>query len=146
MSLKTDDEIIVKFRNLRDSAQRRGIKFTISLKKLITLYETKTCTYTGIPLTLDNFSVDRVDTKKGYCDNNVVACDEKFNRKKANLTVQEIENMYNILVKYKHIKPKKKCKPKQKSTILQWLGLKFHIKYKSKLKESGRIGIQKVKS
>lgn len=92
----TDSNIAKKLVMLEKSALDRGIEFNVSFKKLKQLMNSKKCFYTGALLTSiendDNkFTIDRVDASKGYVDNNIVQCSLRFNRMKANLTIDDIK-------------------------------------------------------
>jgi hypothetical protein len=48
-------------------------------------------------------SIDRIDNKIGYVDGNVVACTVEINRKKTDITIEEIEMIYKAIKKTKKI-------------------------------------------
>lgn len=104
--IETDDLSVAK-RLIRTShsANSRNIKFDLSFKKMKKLLSTKRCFFTRKLLNReeenheDYLTLDRVDSSKGYTDDNVVVCGKEFNRRKYNLTPKEIEQMYKGLKK-----------------------------------------------
>lgn len=92
----TDVVVAKKMMQLHQSAESRGLEFSLSFRTVKELLSRKKCYYTG-----DVFqdggacarSIDRVDTSKGYVEGNVVACTVEINGKKSNLTVEEILTM-----------------------------------------------------
>lgn len=102
----TDLDVAKKMLNLKQSADSRNIKFDLSFMVLKNLMEQKKCFYTGRkfePKGDHALSIDRMDNKIGYVDGNVVACTVEINRKKTDITIEEIEMLYNAIFK----KPKK---------------------------------------
>lgn len=100
----TDLEVAKKMLNLKQSADSRNIKFDLSFTTLKELMEQKKCFYTGRLLeTKGDFSlsIDRIDNKLGYIDGNVVACTVDINRKKTDITIEEIEMLYNAIQRSK---------------------------------------------
>jgi hypothetical protein len=88
----TDYIVAKKLIQLKQSADSRGIEFKLSFKEVKKLMSAKICFYTRKKFgeDLDARSIDRVDSSIGYVDGNVVACTVDINRKKANLTHDEI--------------------------------------------------------
>ena len=100
----TDLEVAKKLININQSAIDRGIEFNLSFEYVKKMLEYKTCYYTNVTFTEDGGtarSFDRIDSDKGYVEGNVVACTIYINGKKSNLTFDEIECLYNKLVKIK---------------------------------------------
>lgn len=99
----TDLEVAKKMIKIHQSAVDRKLEFDLTfltVKKLLTY---KTCFYTNREFVDDKESpfarsFDRIDSTKGYVEGNVVACTVDFNQKKSNLTIEEIEILYNKLV------------------------------------------------
>ena len=88
-----DYHIAKKLIQLKQSADSRKIPFSLKFATVKKLLNAKICFYTGKPFAkkgLDARSIDRVDSSKGYIDDNVVACTVDVNIKKTNLTAQEI--------------------------------------------------------
>lgn len=89
----TDLEVVKKMHALNHSANSRSIHFNLSFRTVKKLLSAKRCYYTGVPFQ-DNGefarTVDRVDNDKGYVDDNVVACTQRINAIKSNMTVEEL--------------------------------------------------------
>lgn len=86
------------YRKLKQSAKKRNIEFTITVSDINDLSFPITCPVLGIPLRWhremaqdDSYSVDRVDTTKGYIPGNLEVISLKANRAKNNLTEEEIK-------------------------------------------------------
>ena len=92
-----------KLVNLRNSARKRNIDFDLNLTSMRNLLNANQCYFTGTKLNRENFSVDRICASQGYVKGNVVACDKDFNSKKANLTLSELESIYNRLKRAKKL-------------------------------------------
>jgi hypothetical protein len=75
-------------------AHKRGIEFNLPLRSYLNIMRAKRCYYTGItltepvkdaiPLPTDR-TIERVDSKKGYVQGNVVACCDAANNLKSML-------------------------------------------------------------
>ena len=92
----TDLEVAKKMINLQQSATSRNIEFDLSFETVKSLMSRTQCYYSGIKFEDEGklaFSVDRVDSKKGYIEGNVVACTVDINSKKSNLTLEEIKSL-----------------------------------------------------
>ena len=88
-----DIEVAKKMINLQQSATSRNIEFDLTFETVKHLMTRTHCYYTGIKFEDEGklaFSVDRVDSKKGYIEGNVVACTVDINSKKSNLSYEEI--------------------------------------------------------
>lgn len=99
----TDDQVVDFYVRKRSSSKTRGIEFSLSLQSCRNLLAASKCYFTGVPITESNFSVDRVDSNKGYVKGNVVTCDRDFNMWKG-----VIENDINNLTYETAIKGIKK--------------------------------------
>jgi hypothetical protein len=100
----TDLDVAKKMLNLKQSADSRNIKFDLSFLVLKNLMEQKKCFYTGRVFDGKGdyaLSIDRIDNKIGYIDGNVVACTVEINRKKTDITIEEIEMIYKAIKKTK---------------------------------------------
>jgi len=109
-----DIEVAKKMINLQQSATSRGIEFDLSFETVKSLLLRTNCFYTGVVFEDEGklaFSVDRIDSKKGYIEGNVVACTIDINAKKANLTIEEIEQLYKKLIPYFTAQKPNKPKP-----------------------------------
>ena len=85
------------YKNLKGSAKRRGIPFEIQLTDLYELSFPVTCPVLGMPLRFnrgsvadDSFSIDRIDSAKGYTLDNIEVISYRANRLKNNATLDEI--------------------------------------------------------
>lgn len=102
-----DIDVAKRLVRTEHSAVSRGKEFNLSFKKMKALLTSKTCFITGVELQTederaDNYlTLDRLDNEKGYVDDNVVACSSYINKKKGDLSVQEIKDLYNALKKKK---------------------------------------------
>lgn len=100
----TDLDVAKKMLNLKQSADSRDIKFDLSFVTLKKLMEQKKCFYTGRNLDTKGdyaLSIDRIDNKLGYIEGNVVSCTVEINRKKTDITLDEIEMIYRAIKKAK---------------------------------------------
>ena len=109
-----DIEVAKKMINLQQSASSRNIEFDLSFETVKHLMTRTHCYYSGVKFEDEGklaFSVDRVDSKKGYIEGNVVACTVDINSKKSNLTHDEIrilnDKINEFLGKQKKIKSQK---------------------------------------
>ena len=80
-----DARIARKYLSKMSNAKEKGIIFTLNLVSFRNIMRAKKCYFTGLPLTCDTISIDRVDCNKGYVKGNVVACHTSFNSLKGNL-------------------------------------------------------------
>ena len=104
----SDLEVAKKMLKIYQSAQDRKLRFDLSFESVKKLLSHQTCFYTNRKFEEDgqfSRSFERVDSAKGYVEGNVVACTIDINGKKSNLSMEEIECIYNKLVK---VLPKKK--------------------------------------
>lgn len=109
-----DIEVAKKMINLQQSATSRNIEFDLSFETVKSLLLRTNCYYTGLKFEDEgkfSFSVDRVDSKKGYIEGNVVACTIDINSKKSNLTTEEINQLYIKIQKFIVPIKTKKSKP-----------------------------------
>ena len=109
-----DIEVAKKMINLQQSAISRNIEFDLSFETVKSLLLRTNCYYTGLKFEDEgkfSFSVDRVDSKKGYIEGNVVACIIDINSKKSNLTMEEINQLYIKIQKFIVPIKTKKSKP-----------------------------------
>ena len=95
-----DIKVATKLFTMYGKAKERNIPCTLSFKRMKQLMLRKKCFYTGINMNNiegDNNqkTFDRIDASEGYTDNNTVTCTLSINRKKSNLTREEITLIYN---------------------------------------------------
>lgn len=92
--------------NLKSSAKKRGIYFDLSLSDLNNLSFPITCPILGIELKFNSdkmadnsYSIDRIDSQKGYVIDNLIVISAKANRLKNNGTLEEIEKIMEFYKK-----------------------------------------------
>jgi hypothetical protein len=105
---KPKPQIEKNVEDVSDLEVAKKLRFDLSFESVKKLLSHQTCFYTNRKFEEDgqfSRSFDRVDSAKGYVEGNVVACTIDINGKKSNLSMEEIECIYNKLVK---VLPKKK--------------------------------------
>lgn len=100
-------EIKTIYNRLKNSAKKRNINFELTLTELNNLTYPITCPILGIPLRFnrnclkdDSYSIDRIDSSKGYIIDNIIVISWKANRLKNNATSEELDKIskfYNDL-------------------------------------------------
>ena len=70
---------VSKVRYCRETNQ----EFTLSLMAWMNMHKARKCYYTGMPLTPNNLTIDRVRSEIGYIKGNVVVCHKAVNQVKA---------------------------------------------------------------
>lgn len=85
------------YRNLKNSAKRRKIPFSLGLTDLNELTFPISCPILGIPLRFnkgkaedDSVSIDRIDSTKGYEAGNIIVISWRANRLKNNANSEEL--------------------------------------------------------
>lgn len=127
-------------RNICRSANKRGLEFNLSHKKLRELLLKTHCEITGKLLSNKQNShylrtIDRKDNRKGYTDDNVVVCTRRINSLKGSLLPEDIELLYKFMIKEELIKnQKEKLYIKIFSSIIQFFTKPF--RYYAELYES----------
>lgn len=93
-------EISEIYNHYKNSAKKRGIEFTLTKEQLHSLSFPITCPVLGIPLKYnrgkpqyDSYSLDRIDSTKGYAMDNVVVISHRANTLKNNATIDELRQM-----------------------------------------------------
>lgn len=83
---------------IKAGATKRGIPFNLSVTDLNELSFPVTCPVLGIPLKFntgspkdDSYSVDRIDSSKGYEPDNIVIVSNRANTLKSNATLEEMQ-------------------------------------------------------
>lgn len=91
-----DPRVILK--NLKQSAQKRGIPFDLTPLDIMYMSFPITCPILGIPLHWnigqmgdDSYSFDRIDNSIGYTVDNIQVLSLKANRAKNNLSLKELK-------------------------------------------------------
>jgi hypothetical protein len=95
-----DIEVAKKMIKIYQSAEDRKLEFNLSFETVKNLLLEPICFYTGKPFEetgIFSRSFDRIDSSLGYVEGNVVACTVDINTKKSNLTLKEIELIYQKL-------------------------------------------------
>jgi len=99
-------DVKITYNRLKASAKRRGIPFDLTLVDLNNLSYPMTCPILGMRLKFNNklmddsYSIDRIDSNKGYEIDNIIVISWKANRLKNNASNEELEkisNFYNNL-------------------------------------------------
>ena len=104
LDISIDDRDIKKlWTNLKASAKKRGIPFTITPNDLDDIGIPLTCPILGYELKFhresvqDNSpSVDRIDSSKGYIKDNLVIISYRANKLKSDATLEEMERLVNF--------------------------------------------------
>jgi hypothetical protein len=88
------------YNQLKASAQRRGIPFSLTLSELNEITIPITCPILGIPIRFnrkqqdDSISFDRIDSSRGYEIDNIQIISWRANRAKNNLTQEELNKFF----------------------------------------------------
>jgi hypothetical protein len=96
----SDLDVAKKMLKIFQSAVDRNLEFDLSFETVKSLLLYPSCFYTGKKFEDEGpfgRSFDRIDSNLGYVEGNVVACTVDINQKKANLSFEEIELLYNKL-------------------------------------------------
>lgn len=96
----SDLDVAKKMLKIFQSAADRSLEFDLSFETVKSLLLYPACFYTGKKFEEEGQlarSFDRIDSNLGYVEGNVVACTVDINQKKANLSFDEIELLYNKL-------------------------------------------------
>jgi len=96
----TDLEVAKKMLKIYQSAQDRGLEFSLSFLTVKSLLTYSQCYYTGKKFEEEgpfSRSFDRINSAQGYIEGNVVSCTVDINSKKSNLSYEEIEMIYKKL-------------------------------------------------
>lgn len=93
-------EIKTIYNRLKLSAKKRNIPFELTLTDLNNLSFPITCPILNIPLTFNrgqaqdnSYSIDRIDSSKGYTIDNIVVISLKANKLKNNATSNELKQI-----------------------------------------------------
>lgn len=91
-----------QYNRLKHSAKKRGIKFDLTHLDIMQLDYPISCPILGIPLTYNvgkvddnSYSIDRVDSSKGYSIDNIEVISFRANKLKSDATITEIIALYN---------------------------------------------------
>ena len=97
----SDLEVAKKMLKIYQSAQDRKLDFDLSFESVRKLMMYQNCYYTNKKFEDEGLyarSFDRIDSSRGYIEGNVVSCTVDINGKKSNLSLEELELLYNKLV------------------------------------------------
>ena len=96
-------DITQLYRQLKKSATKRGIDFNLTISELLTISFPITCPVLKIPLYFNrgkakdnSYSVDRIDSTKGYSIDNIVIVSNRVNKLKSNASLKELENIVDF--------------------------------------------------
>ena len=105
MKKVNDITLSKKHQQLYDSAKSRDIYFDLSLRHLRKMMSRKTCFYTGVRFddVQHKPSIERVDSTKGYTDDNTVIVSESINKAKSNLTENQLKLILKAIQKHKQL-------------------------------------------
>lgn len=99
----TDKDVTQLWRNLRESANSRGIEFDLTPKDIDDIGIPLTCPILGMPIYFhremaqdDSISFDRIDSSKGYTRDNLVIISLRANKLKSDATLHEMESIVNF--------------------------------------------------
>lgn len=88
------------FHQLKHGANERGIPFNLTVTDLYDLSFPIRCPVLGIPLTFNSscpkdnsYSVDRIDSSKGYEPENIVVVSNRANTLKSNASLDELQKL-----------------------------------------------------
>lgn len=88
------------YNRLKASAKKRGIPFDLTMSDLNNLSFPIVCPILGIPLKYNrgkaednSYSIDRIDSSKGYSAVNIVVISLKANKLKSNATSDELKRI-----------------------------------------------------
>jgi hypothetical protein len=86
--------------HIRNSAARRGIEFTLTINDLNNLTFPVTCPILGMPLYFNrgmaddnSYSIDRIDSARGYCSDNIIVISNRANKLKSDSTIEELKKI-----------------------------------------------------
>lgn len=93
-------EIKILYNRLKASAKKRNIPFTLTISDLHELGWPISCPILGIPLKFNrgqaednSYSIDRIDSTKGYSIDNITVISLRANKLKNNATINELQQL-----------------------------------------------------
>ncbi len=100
-------EIRDLYNQVKAGAKKRGIPFNLTLSDLNELSFPISCPVLGIPLAFNrespgdnSYSIDRIDSSKGYEPNNIVVVSTRANKLKSDATLDEMTKLVEF---YSHL-------------------------------------------
>lgn len=143
---QTNDLIIANhYINLHAEATNNNVKFCLTMEDVKNLLNQKTCYFTGVHFTENGEFVqciDRLDNKKDFTTDNVVALTLSFGNKKNKLSIDDIEKLWNGV---KHLKNVIEEKETKNIKDHNWIAIKNYPNYliniygEVKNKDTGKI-------
>ena len=116
--LPIDVRVSLKLNQVYNKCLSNRLEFNLSFKRLKQMMLQKTCYYTRVKfqrsVPILRRSIDRVDSTKGYTDDNVVACTAFINSMKKNLSYEQIKDLYKGVTKFR----KTQTKPKKTKLVI----------------------------
>lgn len=99
----TQKDFKLLWSNLKASAQKRNIPFSLSLADMDEIGIPILCPILGIPLYFhknkvedNSISVDRIDSTKGYCLDNIIVISYRANKLKSDASLEEMRKIVNF--------------------------------------------------
>lgn len=96
----TSKDFKLLWRQLRDSANKRGIEFNLLPTDIDEIGIPITCPVLGIPLAFNrgcvqdnSISFDRIDSTKGYSKDNLIVVSYRVNKLKSDASLKEMRRM-----------------------------------------------------
>jgi len=109
--MKIDENLI--FNRLKSSAKKRKIKFTITKLDLMNLSWPITCPVLGIKLEWNtgqaednSYSIDRINSARGYEPDNIIVISNKANRMKNNGSLGDLKSIAEF---YENLEMSSEC-------------------------------------
>ena len=81
----SDLHLAKKYTSKSQRAKDLGHQFEISFSTFKKCRTRKTCGLSGLPMTMENSSIDRIDNRIGYLEGNVIGCREDINQMKGQI-------------------------------------------------------------
>lgn len=100
-----DYKICQKLVGLKHRCNDKDLEFNLTFSFLKRLLSRKTCEYTGIRFDDDEnrLSIERINSDKGYTEDNVVAVAKRINEAKSNFTYNELKLTLKAIEKHQKL-------------------------------------------
>lgn len=100
-----DLKIAHKLVGLSHRCKDKDIEFDLTFSFLKNKYSRKTCEYTGLRFDNNNNkrSLERINSNKGYTEDNVLIVIERINQAKSDFTEKELESILKAIKKHKKL-------------------------------------------
>lgn len=96
-------DLKILYNQLKNSAKKRKIEFSLTLLDLYELSFPITCPIFNFPLYFNrgmvwdnSYSIDRIDLTKGYTKDNIIVISQKANKLKSNATLNELQRLVSF--------------------------------------------------